>query len=153
MTGALRRGGLLLFAVVAIGVIVWNVVPAPSTSPPESPQEPFQSPLPSNAVPLPDASAAIGEAETREYAIALDELAGFPVDVPAGTFVELWVAWDRPSRSPKLQRLIPKAEFLRLVAPVTPTGPTAVVLRVPAHRIPDLLWADGYGALSVTVMS
>lgn len=151
MTPTLRRAGVLLFAVVAIAVVVWNVVPGPSSSAPEPSRQAFGSPHPTYAIP--SADPASGDPDTREYAISLDELQGFPIDVPAGTGVELWVGWDGPSRSPKLQRLIPRAEFVRLVPPVTPAGPTAVVLRVPTNRVPDLLWADGYGALSVTVLS
>ena len=30
--------------------------------------------------------------------------------------------------------------------------PWATVLRVPLARVPDLLWADGYGSLSATVV-
>jgi hypothetical protein len=150
MTPTLRRVGALVFAVAAVGIIVWNVVPTPSDPPPEA-QRAVPTTYPTYTVPSPDVPLA--DSDAREYALALDELQGFPTDVPVGTHVEVWVGWDRPSGMPKLQRLIPRAEFVRLVPPVTPAGPTAVVLRVPIRRIPDLLWADGYGALSLTVIS
>jgi hypothetical protein len=153
MTATLRRGALLLFAVVAIGVVVWNVVPPPSrTSKNLAPPTASLSYSPPATA---DANSLQGPRATdeREYAIALEELQGLPPDLPPGTPVELWVGWERPSAAPKLQRLIPRAELVRVIPPLTPSGPTAVVFRVPVNRIPDLLWGDGYGSLSVVVLT
>jgi hypothetical protein len=153
MSAKLRRAGLLLFGVVGIGVVVWNLTPTPSQSD-ETPPSNFATPFASTTAAFGEAPSAPLAAETRDYAISLDELQGFPPDLQPGSQIELWVGWDRPSgAAPKLQRLIPRAELVRVVPPVTPGGPTAVVVRVPIGRIPDLLWADGFGSLSVTVAS
>lgn len=157
MTATLRRGALFLFAVVAIGVLVWNLVPPSSSG--VSPSSSGDASFPSHSYPSAPATPVATAAEplpinTRDYAIALDELQGLPPDLAPGTPVELWVSWERPSAAaPKLQRLIPRAELVRAIPPLTPGGPTAIVFRVPVNRIPDLLWADGYGSLSVTVLS
>jgi hypothetical protein len=153
MTASMRRAGLLLFAVVAIGIVAWNLVPAPSSN--DRAPATMSSPGSVGVVAVPSRAAQepAQVAGAREYALALDELQGFPPDLAPGAAIELWVRWDRPSgAAPKLQRLIPRADFVRLVAPVTPGGPTAVVVRVPLRRVPDLLWADGYGSLSATVL-
>ena len=152
MTIALRRAGLLVFAVAAIAAVAWNVMPATPTATRDAGlPPPSEDPIPTIAPGPPDATS-VQPRETRDYAIAHDELQGLPPDVPSGTLVELWVGWARPTGGPpKLQRLIPRAEFVRLVPPVTPGGSTAVVLRVPVGRMPDLLWADGYGSLSVAI--
>ena len=170
MTTALRRAALFLFAAVAFGVITWNLIPQDppphastrvdsygdaalqaSASPPaagSAPQVGFVSPAPGNPI------AATRGATTRDYAIAVAELRGLPPDADVGTRLELWVTWDRPvTRKPRLQRLVPEATLVRIAPPVTPEGPAAAVLRVPTGRISDLLYADGYGALSVTVLS
>ena len=156
MTSSLRRAALLLFGVVAVGVVVWNLTPAPADDPsPSSLDAPSAyASGPSWPPSLPSGGRTSASNGTRDYAIALEELQGFPPDLPPGSVVELWVGWDRPSgAAPKLQRLIPRAELVRVVPPVTPGGPTAVVVRVPLNRMPDLLWADGYGSLSVAVLS
>jgi hypothetical protein len=154
MSNSLRRAGAVLLALAAIGILVWNLTPAPSgteelATPSGAPtSQAGTPPTPSDG---PVRSIAPG---TREYALALDELRGFPPDLPPGATVELWVSWERPSSpTPKLQRLIPNAVFVRTIAPVIPGGPTSVVLRVPLRRMPDLLWADGFGTLSVAVPS
>lgn len=151
MIATARRAGLMLFGVVAVAVVVWNLVPQAG---PTAPAQPLASAIPSE-IPAPTsaAEALATNARTREYAIALDELQGFPADALPGTHLELWVTWDRPSqRAPKLQRLISEAVLVRVIPPITAGGPTAVVVRVPIKRMPDLLWADGYGALSVGVV-
>lgn len=165
MSAALRRAALFLFAAVAFGVIAWNLIPqdgrspaidsyggASSSSAPAAglaSQVGIVSPAPASPT-----GAARDTTPTRDYAIAVAKLRGLPPDAEVGTRLELWVTWDRPlTRKPRLQRLVPEATLVRIAPPVTPEGPAAAVLRVPTGRISDLLYADGYGALSVTVLS
>lgn len=155
MTPTLRRAGLLAFALVAVAVIAWNLIPSPgSVAQPSGPElgyglpPPAQPPVPS--APPPVAATTI---ETRDYAIALGELQGLPPDAAPGTRLELWVTWDRPvTDAPKLQRVLAEAALVRVVPSVTPDGPAAAVIRVPTERMPKLLYADGYGLLSAAVL-
>jgi hypothetical protein len=162
MTATLRKAGLFLFTVIAFGVVAWNLIPQDGPAPP-APADvaptyaaPPAPPAPSPVVPTggdPARSATLGPG-SRDYAIALPELRGLPQDASPGTRLEVWVTWDRPvTRSPKVQRLLPEASLVRIIPPTTPEGVPAAVLRVPNSSMSDLLYADGYGALSATVLS
>jgi hypothetical protein len=90
--------------------------------------------------------------ERRSYAIGLHELDGLPQDTVPGTMIDLWAAWDPPiTPEPRFQRLMRSVIVEDIQSPVVPEGPVTVILSVPTHRIPDLLYADRYGAISVTL--
>jgi hypothetical protein len=89
----------------------------------------------------------------RGYALPVAELAGLPGHAPPGTQLELWVTWDPPvTDKPKLQRLIPKVVLEKIAPAVTPDGPDAAILLVPEKKLPALVYADRYGAISVALL-
>jgi hypothetical protein len=96
------------------------------------------------------ASPSSSASARRSYAIALEELRGMSPAARPGTRFELWVTWEPPATRRVRHELLVRAAVLEKIAPpVTPTGPHAVLLRVPATAIPDLLHADRFGTLSV----
>jgi hypothetical protein len=157
MTAGIRRAGLLLFGILAVVVVVWNLVPQTAVAPSAD-----QSPAPfTSHVAAPTSGSGAGQpvasvpeqGAMREYSVALDELQGVPPDATPGTNLELWVTWDKPSGgAPRLHKLIAHAALARIVPPSTPVGPTAAVLSIPIRRVPDLMYADAYGKLSVTIL-
>ncbi|HEY7875364.1 MAG TPA: hypothetical protein VIG64_09605 [Actinomycetota bacterium] len=154
MTPSIRRAALVLFGVLAVAVVVWNLVPQVPAGSSHAPAPTYTSPPPAaatvagNPVPSQPAQSAL-----REYAIEVEELQGLPPDVVPGTRLELWVTWERAAGgAPKLQKLMANASLARVVPSLTPQGPTTAILGIPVHRMPDLLYADGYGRLSVTVV-
>ena len=97
-----------------------------------------------------DTGSEAGAAALRSYSIPLPELSGLPSDLAPGTSVELWVAWARPfTRGPRVQRLLREATFERIARPATIEGMPVAVLSVPSHRVPDLIFADKWGSISV----
>lgn len=95
------------------------------------------------AAPLPDDGR-------RSYAIGLHDLAGLPPDAAPGARLELWVTWEPPvTREPRLQKLIGDVVLERTIPGTVPEAPVTVLLSVPADRVGDLIYADGYGRLSV----
>ncbi len=67
--------------------------------------------------------------------------------------MDLWVAWDPPiTKSPRIQRLVSDVMLEKIVPPVTPDGPAAAILAIEVSEIGDLLYADRYGSLSVTLL-
>jgi hypothetical protein len=159
MTPTLRKAGLFLFAVIAFAVIAWNLSPQPPRTAPSSidAEQTYAAAAPpavTTSVSGPvEGTGAVGPG-ARDYAIALPELRGLPPDAAPGTQLELWVTWDRPvTRSPKVQKLLPAATLVRIIPPITPEGVAAAVLRVPTASMSDLLYADGYGALSAIVLA
>jgi hypothetical protein len=89
----------------------------------------------------------------RGYALPVAELAGLPGDAPPGTELELWVTWDPPvTERPRLQRLIPRVVLQKITPAVTSDGPDAAILLVPEKKLPDLVYADRYGAISVALI-
>ena len=92
-------------------------------------------------------------ADVRGYALPVAELSGLPGDTPPGTELELWVTWDPPvTKRPRLQRLIRRVVLEKVAPAVTPDGPDAAILLVPVEKLPDLVYADRYGALSVALL-
>lgn len=90
--------------------------------------------------------------ERRSYAVGQHDLAGFPPDIAPGTQIELWVTWEPPiSRGPRLQKLISDVVLERTVPGSVPEAPVTILLSVPANRIGDLIYADGYGRLSAVL--
>jgi hypothetical protein len=89
----------------------------------------------------------------RGYALPVAELAGLPADAPPGTELELWVTWDPPvTDRPRLQRLIPQVVLEKIAPAMTSNGPDAAILLVPERKLPDLVYADRYGAISVAML-
>jgi hypothetical protein len=88
----------------------------------------------------------------RGYALPVAELSGLPADAPPGTELELWVTWDPPvTEGPRLQRLIPRVVLEKIAPALTSDGPDAAILFVPQKKLPDLVYADRYGAISVAM--
>jgi hypothetical protein len=93
-------------------------------------------------------------ADVRGYALPVAELSGLPGDAPPGTELELWVTWDPPvTERPRLQRLIRRVVLEKVAPAVTPDGPDAAILLVPVEKLPDLVYADRYGAISVALLA
>lgn len=89
----------------------------------------------------------------RGYALPVAELSGLPADAPPGTELELWVTWDPPvTEGPRLQRLIPRVVLEKIAPALTSDGPDAAILLVPEKKLPDLVYADRYGAISVAML-
>jgi hypothetical protein len=100
---------------------------------------------PSNSLPA--------TAQMRGYALPVAELSGLPGDARPGTELELWVTWDPPvTKRPRLQRLIRRVVLEKVAPAVTPDGPDAAILLVPVEKLPDLVYADRYGAISVGLL-
>lgn len=67
--------------------------------------------------------------------------------------MELWVVWDQPiTKGPKMQRLIPLVSLERIAPPVVEGASPVALLQVPPRDVPDLLWGDRYGTLSVVLL-
>lgn len=106
--------------------------PPPAPSPPPSPSAPD---------------------EARGYWVSVAEVDGLPESAPPGTRMELWVAWEPPvTARPRVERLVQEVTLERIAPPVTPQGPAAALLSVPAARVADVLYADRWGALSVAIL-
>jgi hypothetical protein len=90
--------------------------------------------------------------ERRGYALSEVDVTGLPPDSPPGTRLELWVTWEPPvTREVKLQRLSRDVLLERIIPGLTPEAPSTILLSVRAEAVPDLLWADRFGGLSVIV--
>lgn len=104
------------------------------------------SPLASNGASVP------ADPSRRSYAIGLQDLAGLPPDAAPGARLELWVTWEPPiTRRPRLQRLIGDVLLERIIPGSVPEAPVTVLLSVPTDRVGDLIYADGFGRLSVVL--
>jgi hypothetical protein len=119
------------------------------------------APLVGNASGAPANSAVVSGAavvqeaavdERRGYALSEADLTGLPPDSPPGTRLELWVTWEPPvTREVKLQRLLRDVVLERIIPGLTPEAPSTILLSVKTESVPDLLWADRFGGLSVIV--
>lgn len=122
---------------------------APATPGSASPAGPAPEASPTAGAELVDGAAP---AERRSYAIGLQDLAGFPPDAAPGVLLELWVTWEPPvTREPRLQKLVGDVVLDRIIPGSVPEAPVTVLLSVPADRVGDLIYADGYGRLSVAL--
>lgn len=151
---ALAGGGALLAAFT-----IWGFSGRPaSTSSPDQPGSVSSGPVQPELVspgsvggtpvasPVPEATSA---APRRSYAIGLHELQGLSPDVPAGTHLELWVAWDPPvTDAPRVEPLLDDVVLERLIPPSVPEGPTTVLLSIPRKATRLMIYGDRYGALS-----
>lgn len=92
------------------------------------------------------------DTDRRSYAVGLQDLAGFPADAAPGAQLELWVTWEPPlTREPRLQKLIGDVVLERTIPGAVPEAPVSILLSVPADRVGDLIYADGFGKLSVAI--
>lgn len=155
-----RQRTLLIGSAVLLGAVFLLWKPAPvapvttSQAPPPADPANLASPAPVPvAIPtVPGAVAPSPVTDRREYALGMHELGGLPNDAAPGTRMELWVTWDPPiTKVPELRRLIRDVVVADIVPPLTPDGPTAVIVSVPTDRVPDLIWGDQYGTLSVVL--
>jgi hypothetical protein len=166
----LLAGGLVL----AAGFVAMNLL----SLEPATPSRSFTTPAPSGRIASPElrsgddrlstgggqtpsstseraapGTSLSGTDEMRGYALPVAELSGLPGDAPPGTELELWVTWDAPvTERPRLQRLIRRVVLEKVAPAVTSDGPDAAILLVPVEKLPDLLYADRYGAISVALL-
>jgi hypothetical protein len=134
--------------VVACGLLAALLMGVPSTTRPET-----STPLGERDEPrAPVLVAPKRVDDVRAYALAFEELTGLPRDVPPGTRIDLWVAWDPPvTKGPRLQRLLTNLTVEKMAPGVTP-GTDSVILAVPEKRVARLLYGDRYGELSATMI-
>jgi hypothetical protein len=87
------------------------------------------------------------------YAFLLPELEGLPPSTSPGTEIEIWATWEPPlTKKLKVQRLIPRATVSKILPSIEP-GPPTVVLEIERRFIPDIMYGDRFGALSVVLGS
>jgi hypothetical protein len=87
------------------------------------------------------------------YAFLLPELEGLPPSTSPGTEIEIWATWEPPvTKRLKVQRLIPRATVSKILPSIEP-GPPTVVLEIERRYIPDIMFGDRFGALSVVLAS
>lgn len=152
---ALAGGAVVVVGFIAVNTLMAPAAPAPPTTAPAidvaaSPSavaEPNASPSPALG-----ATSATGGAARRSYAIGLQDLAGFPPDAAPGARLELWVTWEPPvTEEPRLQKLIGDVILERTIPGSVPEAPVTVLFSVPEARVGDLIYADGFGKLSVVL--
>ncbi|MBA3290678.1 MAG: hypothetical protein H0U17_04195 [Actinobacteria bacterium] len=101
-----------------------------------------------------DASGGPAQPSSTElagYAILLSELEGLPPDVAPGTEIEIWATWEPPvTKKLKVQQLIPLASVEKIIPSIEP-GPPTVMLSLERRAIPDLIYGERFGALSVVL--
>lgn len=145
-----RIRNLALAAVVPIVAIAIVMAMLPSTQdvvadPPGAPTKPEKLQPRASAETEPALAAGF-----RAYAVSVPELQGLSEGALSGTKLELWVAWEPPvTKSPRVQRLVDEVVLERIVAPTVPEAPSTAVLLVPPKAIPDVIYGDLYGRLSV----
>lgn len=116
-----------------------------------------------NPSPTQDADDVVAEGDSgsdvnsslrrHTYAISVFDLAGLPPDAKPGTTLELWVAWDPPvTKSAQVQRLLRNVVLERIIPGPVMEAPSMALLSVLPRQVPDLLYGDRYGSLSVTVL-
>lgn len=162
---AITGGAVVLVGFVAVNTLMAPpaAAPAPAVAEPALPavaspaatSGPGAGASPAGPVEAPD-TAAEGAApavnDRRSYAIGLQDLPGLPPDAVPGARLELWVTWEPPvTREPRLQKLVGDVVLERTIPGPVPEAPVTVLLSVPADRVGDLIYADGYGRLSVVV--
>jgi hypothetical protein len=146
-----KTRNLLLAAIVPIAVVfagaslLWPSPPGATTQVPR----PAQTAIAESPAPDPSAEPVVGR---KTYAIPVPELAGLASSAVPGTRLELWVAWAPPlTKSPKIQRLLRDVILEKIVPPTVPEAPATAILSVSDRAVPDLLYGDKYGSLSVTM--
>ncbi len=91
--------------------------------------------------------------DPASYAFLLPELEGLPPNTPSGTEIEIWATWEPPvTKKLKVHQLIPRATVTEIIPSIEP-GPPTVMLEVERRAIPDLMYGDRFGALSIVLAS
>jgi hypothetical protein len=91
--------------------------------------------------------------DLASYALLLPELEGLSPGIAPGTEIEIWATWEPPiTKRLKVQRLIPSATVAKVIPSIEP-GPPTVVLELERRWIPDILFGDRFGSLSVVLAS
>jgi hypothetical protein len=146
-----KTRNLVLAAIVPIVVVLagaslfWPSSPSATTEA----RRPVAAAAAQTPAPAPSSEPVVGR---KTYAIPVPELAGLSSSAVPGTQLELWVAWDPPlTKSPKVQRLLRDVTLEKIVPPIVPEAPATAILSVPDRAVPDLLYGDKYGSLSVTM--
>jgi hypothetical protein len=89
--------------------------------------------------------------DIASYAFLLPELEGLSSTVEPGTEIEIWATWEPPvTKRLKVQLLIPKATVTKVIPSIEP-GPPTVMLELERRLIPDILFGDRFGDLSVVL--
>ncbi|HEX2239804.1 MAG TPA: hypothetical protein VHJ82_01490 [Actinomycetota bacterium] len=154
----------LVAIALALPGVMWLLTPAPRSQGTVAKHPHVATePLPPNPDPSPTGNSVRSapsfspgtqapQPDGETYALALPSLRGLPSDTPPGTPLKLWAAWEPPiTKQPRIQVLIERVVLRAIVPPTDPGAPPTALLWVPVERIPDLLYGDRYGALSVTV--
>jgi len=91
--------------------------------------------------------------DLASYAFLLPELEGLSPTVEPGTEIEIWATWEPPiTKRLKVQLLIPRATVTKVIPSIEP-GPPTVMLELERRLIPDILFGDRFGSLSVVLAS
>jgi hypothetical protein len=100
-----------------------------------------------------NAAHAPAVTDLASYAFLMPELEGLPPTISPGTEIEIWATWEPPvTKRPKVQRLVPRAIVGKVIPSIEP-GPPTVVLEVERRFLPDIMFGDRFGALSVVLAS
>ena len=95
---------------------------------------------------------AVVDPGRRSYALGATDLSGLPPDAAPGARLELWVTWEPPvTEEARLQKLIGDVVLERTIPGAVPEAPVNVLVSVPTGRVSDLIYADTFGKLSVTL--
>ncbi|CAN5675664.1 hypothetical protein BH20ACT23_BH20ACT23_25290 [soil metagenome] len=87
------------------------------------------------------------------YAFLLPELEGLPPNTKPGTEIEIWATWEPPvTKKLKVHQLVPRATVAKIIPSIEP-GPPTVMLELERKFIPDLMYGDRFGALSIVLAS
>ncbi|MGH2774392.1 MAG: hypothetical protein ACRDJT_03010 [Actinomycetota bacterium] len=98
----------------------------------------------------PDAPVAT---DLASYAFLLPELEGLPPSTRPGTEIEIWATWEPPvTKKLKVHQLVPRATVAKIIPSIEP-GPPTVMLELERRFIPDLMYGDRFGALSIVLAS
>ena len=152
-TRNLALGGSTLFIVVLLVAGRSQPVadPRSAASPPDavlaSPTVPFPTGAPS---PFETPVGPNGR-EMDTYAVDVSLLKGFPPDAAPRDVFDIWVAWDRSVvKRPNMQLLLEGVVLEKIAPPVTEHGPYVAIFLMTRKQSLDFLYAEKYGALSVT---
>lgn len=105
---------------------------------------------PANQSAAPPAPAAT---DLTNYAFLLPELEGLPPNTRPGTEIEIWATWQPPvTKKLKVHQLVPRATVAEII-PSIERGPPTVMLQLERRFIPDLMYGDRFGALSIVLAS
>ena len=149
---ALAGGIAVAVALFAAGFLLPSADPAPSggsatTEVDEVADVPAAAPSPTATSPRSVTP------ERRIYAVSLPRLQGLAATAAPGTRLELWVAWEPPiTKAPRFQKLREDVVLEEIVPPPIPEAPPTALLSVDEAGVADLLYADRFGALTVTVV-